>query len=242
MAEHIRDEYFVTRDVVTYNGSALVSDKKNLVVEVSYQLYVNGRGAGEMICSPWDKKEAFLGYLYLRGYISSAGDVRAIDVDEEHGMENLLLEDEVLLNQQGIVPKRDDVRLSVREVLAFSRGLEERSALFHRTGGVHCAAFVHHGVFLSYKEDVSHHVAVDKVVGDCLLRKIPMKDGILIFSGRVPVEILQKVGAMGCSILIAKSAPTNYSCRLAQQLGITLIGFARDKTFNVYSHPERIYE
>ena len=55
MAEHIRDEYFVTRDVVTYNGSALVSGKKNLVVEVSYQLYVNGRGVGEMICSPWDK-------------------------------------------------------------------------------------------------------------------------------------------------------------------------------------------
>ena len=145
MAEHIRDEYFVTRDVVTYNGSALVSDKKNLVVEVSYQLYVNGRGVGEMICSPWDKKEAFLGYLYLRGYISSSGDVRAIDVDEEHGMvnitireyltdetgmENLLLEDEVLLNGQGIVPKRDDVRLSVSEVLAFSRELEERSALF----------------------------------------------------------------------------------------------------------------
>ena len=117
MAEHIRDEYFVTRDVVTYNGSALVSDKKNLVVEVSYQLYVNGRGAGEMICSPWDKKEAFLGYLYLRGYISSAGDVRAIDVDEEHGMvnitireyltdetdmENLLLEDEVLLMNRAL--------------------------------------------------------------------------------------------------------------------------------------------
>ena len=55
MTEHISDEYFVTREVVTYNGSALVSDKKNLVVEVSYQLYVNGRGAGEMICSPWDK-------------------------------------------------------------------------------------------------------------------------------------------------------------------------------------------
>ena len=158
------------------------------------------------------------------------------------GMENILLEDEVLLNEQGIVPKRDDVKLSVSEVLTYSRELEERSALFHRTGGVHCAAFVRNGVFLSFKEDISRHVAVDKVVGDCLFRKIPMKDGILIFSGRVPVEILQKVGAMGCSVLIAKSAPTNYSCRLAQQLGITLIGFARDKTFNVYSHPERIYE
>ena len=247
MAEHTRDEYFVTRDVVTYNGSALVSGKKNLVVEVSYQLYVNGRGVGEMICSPWGKKEAFLGYLYLRGYISSSGDVRAIDVDEEHGMVNITIR-EYLTDETGM-----ENLLLEDEVLAFSRELEERSALFHRTGGVHCAAFVHHGVFLSYKEDVSHHVAVDKVVGDCLLRKIPMKDGILIFSGRVPVEILlidngsneenrKKTGAMGCSILIAKSAPTNYSCRLAQQLGITLIGFARDKTFNVYSHPERIYE
>ena len=152
MTEHISDEYFVTREVVTYNGSALVSGEKDLVVEECYQLVVNGRGAGEITCSPWDKKEAFLGYLYLRGYISGAGDVRTIDVDEEHGManitireyltnvtdmENLLPEDEVLLNEQGVIPKRDDVRLSVSEVLTYSRELEERSVLFHRTGGVH---------------------------------------------------------------------------------------------------------
>ena len=152
MTEHISDEYFVTREVVTYNGSALVSGEKDLVVEECYQLVVNGRGAGEITCSPWDKKEAFLGYLYLRGYISGAGDVRTIDVDEEHGManitireyltnvtdmENLLSEDEVLLNEQGVIPKRDDVRLSVSEVLTYSRELEERSVLFHRTGGVH---------------------------------------------------------------------------------------------------------
>ena len=127
MTEHISDEYFVTREVVTYNGSALVSGEKDLVVEECYQLVVNGKGAGEITCSPWDKKEAFLGYLYLRGYISGAGDVRTIDVDEEHGManitireyltnvtdmENLLSEDEVLLNEQGVIPKRDDVRLS----------------------------------------------------------------------------------------------------------------------------------
>ena len=73
MTEHISDEYFVTREVVTYNGSALVSGEKDLVVEECYQLVVNGRGAGEITCSPWDKKEAFLGYLYLCGYISGAG-------------------------------------------------------------------------------------------------------------------------------------------------------------------------
>ena len=214
-----------------------------------------------MVCSPWENREAFIGYLFLKGYISSAGDVRAIEMDENRRIVNitireylteeeindendLLTGEEALLNDRMIASDRksDDVSLSVGEVLALSRELEERSALFHRTGGVHCAAFARNGQFLSYKEDISRHVAVDKVVGDCLIRRIPMRQGVLIFSGRVPVEILQKVGAMGCSILIAKSAPTNYSCQLAQQLGITLIGFARDKTFNIYSHPERIYE
>lgn len=259
MSEYIAEkETYVTRDVVTYNGNALVTGKKELVKEISYQIYVNNRRAGDMICSPWGREKAFLGYLFLKGYISSAGDVRATDIDEERrivnitirdyltehpGEESMLNAEEAVLNQQTIASERssDDVRLSVEEVLAFSRELEDRSALYHRTGGVHCAAFARDGKFLSYQEDISRHVAVDKVVGDCLLRKIPMRQGILIFSGRVPVEILQKVGAMGCSILIAKSAPTNYSCDLAQKLGITLIGFARDETFNIYSHPERVF-
>lgn len=262
MSEHISEsELFVTRNVVTYTGTSLVAGRKDLVKEVSYQIYVNNRRAGEMVCSPWENREAFIGYLFLKGYISSAGDVRAIEMDENRRIVNitireylteeeindendLLTGEEALLNDRMIASDRksDDVSLSVGEVLALSRELEERSALFHRTGGVHCAAFARNGQFLSYKEDISRHVAVDKVVGDCLIRRIPMRQGVLIFSGRVPVEILQKVGAMGCSILIAKSAPTNYSCQLAQQLGITLIGFARDKTFNIYSHPERIYE
>jgi len=258
MSEYnVEKELFVTRDVVSYNGSTLAEGKKDLVKEASYQIYVNGRRAGDMTCSPWGLQEAFLGYLFLKGYISSAGDIRATDIDEARQIVNitireyltedveeepLLLGEEALLNERTIAVSQnsDDVRLSVEEVLAFSRELEERSAL-RRTGGVHCAAFVRNGQFLAYKEDISRHVAVDKVVGDCLLRKIPMRQGVLICSGRVPVEILQKVGAMGCSVLIAKSAPTNYSCELAQKLGITLIGFARDETFCVYSHPERIY-
>lgn len=61
MTEHISDEYFVTREVVTYNGSALVSGEKDLVVEECYQLVVNGRGAGEITCSPWDKRKHFWG-------------------------------------------------------------------------------------------------------------------------------------------------------------------------------------
>lgn len=157
----VEKELFVTREVVSYTGGALVSGKKDLVDEASYQICVNGRGAGEMICSPWGLQEAFLGYLYLKGYISSAGDVRAIDVDGEHrivnitireylteetGAEDLLMQEETLWSGQDFTSETcDDVRLSVLDVLAFSRELEERSALFRRTGGVHCAAFVRGG-------------------------------------------------------------------------------------------------
>ena len=87
----VEKELFVTREVVSYTGGALVSGKKDLVDEASYQICVNGRGAGEMICSPWGLQEAFLGYLYLKGYISSAGDVRAIDVDGEHRIVNITI-------------------------------------------------------------------------------------------------------------------------------------------------------
>ena len=121
MTEHISDEYFVTREVVTYNGSALVSGEKDLVVEECYQLVVNGRGAGEITCSPMGQKRKHFWVFFTCVVIFRTQEMSGpIDVDEEHGMANitireyltnvtdmgnLLLEDEVLLNEQGVIPK-----------------------------------------------------------------------------------------------------------------------------------------
>ena len=234
----------VTRTVISYKGASLAEEKKDLVEEVYLLLYVNGKNVGEMICSPWEIREAVIGYLCMKEYIETASDVLSMDIDEDAQAVWI----EVSENRSHTCSRKrevsaaagEELSLTVEDVMELSQKLEEKSGLFHRTGGVHCAGFVRDGVFLSYKEDVSRHVAVDKVVGDCLLREIPMENGILVFSGRVPAEIMNKVAAMGCTVLIAKSAPTNYSCDLAQKLGITLIGFARDTGFNIYSHPERI--
>lgn len=199
-----------------------------------------------MTCSPWEVKEAVIGYLYMKEYITAVSDVKSCrecpEENEIHVSVSAHISPYRPQTDRFVSHIESGTRLSVREVLYLSRKLEEKSGLFHRTGGVHCAAFARGSVFLSYKEDVSRHVAVDKVVGDCLMRGISMAGGILVFSGRVPAEILQKVASMGCAVIIAKSAPTACSCQMAQRLGVTLIGFARDQRFNIYTHPERIYQ
>lgn len=245
-AKETKGRESVSVNVISYNGSELVPSRKDIIEESRYRLIINGEYEDTMTCSPWEVKEAVIGYLFMKEYIGEASDVKSwrksADGMEIHVWVSAHISPYGPGNQKFLSAIESDTRLSVKEVLHLSRKLEEKSGLFHRTGGVHCAAFARGSVFLSYKEDVSRHVAVDKVVGDCLLRGISMEGGILVFSGRVPAEILQKVASMGCPVIIAKSAPTACSCQMAQRLGVTLIGFARDQRFNIYTHPERIYQ
>lgn len=235
MKYKIRDS--VVRDVITYDGNQFLRVQRELVEEVSFQIYVNQERAGEIACSPWEIREAVIGYLYMKGFISAFEEVRDVELSE-NGKAYVITERVIAENKEE--SDVEDLIVPIDDIIKLAGMLEDGSKLFHRTGGVHCAALARNGEFIVYKEDVSRHVAVDKVVGTCLEKKIPMKNGILVFSGRVPAEIMQKVAAMGCGMIIARSAPTDYSCRMAEQLGITLVAFARDNKFNIYTHPEKI--
>ena len=94
--------------------------------------------------------------------------------------------------------------------------------------------------FLVRREDAGRHAAVDKALGACLRQKIPYRGMVLVFSGRVAGEIAQKAADMGCAAIIARSAPTDHACSITEQAGITLIGFARDDRFNIYTCPQRV--
>lgn len=235
MKYKIRDS--VVRDVITYDGNQFLRVQRELVEEVSFQIYVNQERAGEIACSPWEIREAVIGYLYMKGFISAFEEVRDVELSE-NGKAYVITERVIAENKEE--SDVEDLIVPIDDIIKLAGMLEDGSKLFHRTGGVHCAALARNGEFIVYKEDVSRHVAVDKVVGTCLEKKIPMKNGILVFSGRVPAEIMQKVAAMGCGMIIARSAPTDYSCRMAEQVGITLVAFARDNKFNIYTHPEKI--
>lgn len=118
--------------------------------------------------------------------------------------------------------------------------LENGSELFHRTGGVHTAALAGENGIEAWFEDVGRHNALDKLAGWCVLNGVDASRKTLLFSGRVPHEIIVKVAQLGCPMIISPGAPTSYSVEYAQRHGVTLIGFAKNGHFNAYSHAERI--
>jgi FdhD protein len=120
------------------------------------------------------------------------------------------------------------------------REFQHRSQVYRTTGGVHSAALCDTGSILLFNEDIGRHNAIDKIFGECILRDISVDDRIIITSGRVSSEILLKVIKRNIPILISKSAPTDLGVRLANDLGVTLVGFVRGERMNVYSNGWRV--
>lgn len=114
---------------------------------------------------------------------------------------------------------------------------------FHKTGGLHAAGLFNlKGELEILREDVGRHNAVDKTLGKAFLDKQwPLSNRILLVSGRVSFEILQKALAAGIPIIAAISAPSTLAIRFARESGQTLVGFLRPPTFNTYAHPQRIH-
>lgn len=127
-------------------------------------------------------------------------------------------------------------------VLGLPASLAEHQRVFGETGGLHAAArFSPDGTLLAMREDIGRHNALDKLVGHALLDgSIPLSEQLLLVSGRLSFELVQKAAVAGIPVLCAVSAPSSLAVAAAEQFGQTVVAFLRDDRFNVYSHPERI--
>jgi FdhD protein len=137
---------------------------------------------------------------------------------------------------------RADWTIPAALVAELPAGLRRAQAVFDATGGLHAAGlFAREGRLDLVAEDVGRHNAVDKVIGRMLLDgRLPLDDSILFVSGRTSFEIVQKAFLAGIPIVGAVSAPSSLAVELASDVGITLLGFVRGETFNVYANPRRI--
>jgi FdhD protein len=127
-------------------------------------------------------------------------------------------------------------------ILSLPDALRSAQAAFERTGGLHAAGlFETDGRLVAVREDVGRHNALDKLIGSRVrARELPLWDRILMVSGRVSFEIVQKAAVAGVPIICAVSAPSDLAVRLADRLGVTLIGFLRGDGFNIYTHDGRV--
>ena len=134
------------------------------------------------------------------------------------------------------------VRIEESQLLGLPQRLREAQENFSRTGGIHAAAIFHfRGDLVILREDIGRHNAVDKAIGHAFLNNLlPLNEHVLMVSGRLSLEIVQKALAAGIPIMASVSAPSTLAVNFARANGQTLIGFLRPPTFNIYSHIERV--
>ena len=235
-----------------------------VVREFPLTIVLNNQELVTLLCSPKNLDYLAVGFLSSEGLLKSKSEIKKIVVDDRRGVVRVETEAE---NKQagellfkrlitsgcgrgasfysaadvgGQVKVESQTRISPLEVFELVKEFQHRSQVFRTTGGVHSAALCDAKSILVFSEDIGRHNAIDKIFGECILKDIPTDDRIIVTSGRVSSEILLKAAKRNIPLLISKSAPTDLGVRLANDLGVTLIGFVRGKRMNVYSNDWRV--
>jgi len=175
----------------------------------------------------------------LRAPVDRRGHERAFVANASCGLCGKTTLDEI---EQQIAPLAAGPTVARSVVAALPDRLRDAQSVFDATGGLHAAAhFTADGELVALREDVGRHNALDKLVGYALLEgQLPLADAVLMVSGRVSFEIVQKAAMAGFPIVCAVSAPSSLAVDAARRLGQTLVGFVRGDRANVYTRPDRL--
>ena len=234
--------------------------------EFPLTIVLNNQELVTLLCSPTDLNYLAIGFLVSEGLLRDKDEIKKIMVDDHRGVVRVETEDDKALANE-LVFKRfitsgcgrgasfynaadaqsqptveSRTQMSTHQVLSLTSDFQHRSQIYRATGGVHSAALCDTKSILIFSEDIGRHNAIDKIFGECILEDIPTDGRMIITSGRISSEILLKVARRDIPIIISKSAPTDLGVRLANDLGITLIGFVRGKRMNAYTNNWRIDE
>ena len=224
-------------DAIKYKEVA--KDVKELVIlDEKAQIKINNNINTSFSVINDSMKEFITGYMLSEGMIKSITDIIALKID------GCKIEAEIKLNedynnQSKIKPINSNLTVTNAEILKKMEELREKALRWEATGGAHVAGIVCGDQFI-IKEDVSRHVAVDKVIGTGAYECFDFSKSYIIFSGRMPADMVMKLVNVGIPILISNAAPTYSGIKVAEEGNITLVGFVRGNRFNIYTSTSRV--
>jgi FdhD protein len=232
--------------------------ESGVIVEMPVSLTVNGQVWITLMCTPTDLEALAAGFLFNEGIIKSRDEIELVQVCPQGDNVDIWINHPVEQPKQwrrtsgctggatAVILERARPELKNGYVLApqavecLIEGLTGAQELYRKVGGVHTSILSDGERVVVSAEDVGRHNTLDKIAGRCLLDDIQLSRRVLVTTGRVSSEMIQKAARIGASIVVSRTSATSLSVSLAEQWGITLIGYARGNQFVIYTHPERI--
>lgn len=230
------------------------------IVEAPVSLTVNGQVWLTFMCTPVELEALAVGFLYNEGILDSMDEVADVRVCEHGDNVDVWLNRSVeqptswrrtsgctggitavdALARLDVSFRGDHPQVPPEAVGQLVEQLFDSQSLYRETGGVHTSALSDGERIVIAAEDIGRHNTLDKIAGLCLMKKIQPATRILITTGRISSEMLQKAARMNVPILISRTSPSSLSIEMAERYGVTLIGYARRHRFNVYTEDQRV--
>ena len=240
-------------DAINYKNGKAVNGEENVVKDETITLTINGDISRSLSAIEDSLKEFTVGYLFNENMVKSMDEIYDIKIDgtkiNAEIDDTLLKTNETVLCSdsaggwrskiKNVTPIESDFQVSVEELIARIEELKDNAEIWQATGGTHVAGIVYDGKFV-VKEDVSRHVAVDKVIGYGLANGFDLNNSYVIYSGRMPADMVIKMTRVGVPILASNAAPAHSGYQIAKKGNITLVGFLRGQRCNIYNNLNRV--
>lgn len=230
------------------------------IVEAPVSLTVNGQVWLTFMCTPVDLESMAVGFLYNEGIIETISELEDVRVCEHGDNVDVWLNRSVeqptswrrtsgctggvtavdALARVDVSFDSDQPRVRPEAIGHLLEQFFEAQVLYRETGGVHSSALCDGEKMILIAEDIGRHNTLDKIAGLCLMRGISPETRILVTTGRISSEMLQKAARINVPILISRTSPSSLSIEMAERYGITLIGYARTHRYQIYSNPQRV--
>jgi FdhD protein len=241
------------RTILQLRGGRVEEASRDVVREQPLTLSVNGERFITLLCSPFQLDALVVGYLWMEQVIASPAEITRLEISEVDGTAAVALAHPVTLPTERILtsgcgggitfridhrlfPRLDSaLRVSPEVVVARMKDMFAAAVHYQSSRGIHGAALTDGQRLLAMAEDVGRHNAVDKVKGEALLKGIPTRDLILLSTGRISSEMLLKAARMGVPLVASRTSPTEMAVALAEQLNITVCGYVRPGSIDLYT-------